>query len=132
MPLIVSDAGPLIALSRIDRLSLLHDLFGRVLVPLTVVHELRLDEKRPGVLPLVQALRKDRWIEAVVPRDCPALPGLDEGESAAILLAEAQSCPLLVDERRARIVARKRGLTILGTGRVLLAGKEKDEEEGEA
>jgi predicted nucleic acid-binding protein len=125
MPLIVSDAGPLIALSRIDRLELLHKLFGKVMVPKTVVRELRLAEKRPGVLPLVQALRKDKWIKAMVPRGNLAVPGLDEGESAAILLAAAQECPLLVDERRARIVARKRGLSVLGTGRVLLAAREK-------
>ena len=112
-------------MSRIDQLELLHELFGEVLVPKTVMRELRLEEERPGVLPLVQALRKDKWIVAKVARRSFALPGLDEGESAAILLAEAQECPLLVDERRARIVARKRGLFVLGTGRVLLAAREK-------
>ena len=88
------------------------------------MRELRLEEKRPGVLPLVQALRKDNWITAKVARGSLDLPGLEEGESAAILLAEAQGCPLLVDERRARIAARERGFSILGTGRVLLAARE--------
>jgi len=49
MSLIVSDAGPLIALSRIDRLYLLRDLFAEIVVPAAVVDELRLDEKRAGV-----------------------------------------------------------------------------------
>ena len=52
-----------------------------------------------------------------------AVPGLGEGESPAILPAEHFRCPLLVDERRARTVAAKRGLSIVGSGRVLLAAK---------
>ena len=48
MRLIVADTGPLIALSRIRRLSLLADLFDDVVVPNIVLHELRLDEQRPG------------------------------------------------------------------------------------
>ena len=50
MMLIVADAGPLIALSRIGGLDLLHKLFGQVVVPESVVRELPLDEPRSGVL----------------------------------------------------------------------------------
>ena len=57
---------------------------------------------------------------------CPgAQPGLGVGESAAIRLARKLDCPLLLDERRARVAARKQGLRVLGTGRVLLAAKER-------
>ena len=48
MTLIVADAGPLIALSRIDQLELLRELFSKVWVPGMVLRELRLDEGRPG------------------------------------------------------------------------------------
>ena len=125
MPLIVSDAGPLIALSRIGQLELLHKLFGRVVVPEMVVRELRLDERRPGVELLAQAIHPDNWIESMEPPGGRAVPGLGDGESAAILLAEHLRCPLLVDERRARTVAAKRGLSIVGTGGVLFAAKQK-------
>ena len=125
MPLIVSDAGPLIALCRIGQLELLHKLFGRVVVPEVVVRELRLDELRPGVELLAQAILQDHWIESTEAPGSHTLPGLGDGESAAILLAEHLHCPLLVHERRARLVAAKRGLSIVGTGRVLLAAKQK-------
>jgi uncharacterized protein len=125
MSLIVSDAGPLIALSRIGQLELLHKLFGRIVVPEMVVRELRLDERRPGVELLAQAIHPDNWIESMKSPGSRALPGLGDGESAAIRLAEQLRCPLLLDERRARTVAGMRGLSILGTGRVLLAAKQK-------
>lgn len=125
MTLIVADAGPLIALSRIDQLELLRELFSKVWVPGMVLRELRLDEGRPGTGSLAQAFLQDRWIEAVESPAGSAVPGLDEGESAAILLAMAQDCPLFVDERRARIAARKRAVPVLGTGRVLLAAKQR-------
>lgn len=125
MTLIVADTGPLIGLSRIGQLDLLRELFGVVLVPGAVVEELRLDEGRPGATRLAQALHEDRWIRAMDPPKYHALPGLDKGESAAILLAEAESCVLLVDEHRARAVARKRGLAVVGTGRVLLEARDR-------
>ncbi len=57
MLLIVADAGPLIALSRIHRLSILCTLFDEVAIPSVVVDELRLDEQRPGVEDLARAVR---------------------------------------------------------------------------
>jgi len=126
MPLIISDAGPLIALSRIGQLDLLRRLFGTVVVPEIVVRELRLDEGRPGVVPLAQAIHADNWIEPMDPPGGRVIPSLGAGESAAILLAEHLHCPLLVDERRARTPAARRGLSVFGTGRVLLAAKQKN------
>lgn len=123
--MVVADAGPLTALSRIDRLSWLRELFGRILVPEIVVAELRLDEQRPGTVGLALAVRADRWIETAKPSDRSIVTGLGAGESAAIQLAEGLGRVLLIDDRRARTTARKRGVTVLGTGRVLLAAKEK-------
>ena len=124
MPLIVSDAGPLIAFSRTGRLPLLRELFGRVLVPNVVIGELRLDEHRPGVELLAEAVRVDKWIEPMEPPAGRSIPGLGEGESAAILLAGRLQCPLLVDERRARVAAGRHGVRVIGTGRVLIAAKQ--------
>jgi predicted nucleic acid-binding protein len=124
MPLIVSDAGPLIALSRIGHLSLLQSLFVEVVVPTTVLNELRLAERRPGVEPLAEAVHSQGWIRSMALPEFQAIPGLGEGEASAIQLAEHLACPLLIDERRGRIAARKHGLEVIGTGRVLLAAKE--------
>ena len=123
MPVIVSDAGPLIALSRIDKLELLRVLFRSVMVPKAVIDELRLDERRPGVVQLRNALRKGKWLESASPLDTRAIPGLGEGESGAIRLALERAYPLLVDDRRARLAADRLGVSVVGTGRILLAAK---------
>ncbi|MEW6365237.1 MAG: DUF3368 domain-containing protein [Acidobacteriota bacterium] len=122
---VVSDAGPLIALSRIGRLALLRGLFGKVFIPQAVLVELRLGEKRPGILLLEQALSQGKWLRPRGPQIGLPIACLDPGESQAIRLAEEMHCLLLVDERRGRIAARKRGVRVIGTGRVLIAAKRK-------
>lgn len=123
MRLIVADAGPLIALSRIHRLSILRTLFDQVAIPRVVVEELRLDERRPGVEDLARAVRVEKWLQDRTPRNVRPIAGLDEGESAAIHLAEELRCPLLIDEHRGRISATKRGVAVIGTGRILIEAK---------
>ena len=123
MRLIVADAGPLIALSRIHRLSILRTLFDQVAIPRVVVEELRLDERRPGVEDLARAVRAEKWLQDRTPRNVRPIAGLDEGESAAIHLAEELRCPLLIDEHRGRISATKRGVAVIGTGRILIEAK---------
>ena len=63
---VVADAGPLIALARIDRLQLLHHLCGPVVVPTVVLDELRLDSARPGAQALSEA-RSEGWLEVAAP-----------------------------------------------------------------
>jgi predicted nucleic acid-binding protein len=130
MKLIVADAGPLIALSRIGKLHVLSSLFTSVLVPSSVLEELRLHENRPGVEQLALAYAKQKWFRSVSPPDLRPIQGLDKGECAAIHLAEHLKCPLLVDERRGRTAARRRHLDVIGTGRILLAAKQKGLIEG--
>ncbi len=126
---VVADAGPLIALARIDRLSLLITLYGSVAIPEAVLAELCVDADRPGSRVLSAALA-----EGII-QPQPLAPGseadmtrlrllLDAGESAAILLAEQTGCRfLLIDERRGREIARRRGIPVVGLAGVLLAAK---------
>ena len=124
MQLIVSDTGPLVALSRARRLSLLEALFETVIIPRVVLDELKIDEYRPGIEDLSLAIAKNSWLKAEEQGELTPFGGLDAGECAAIVLAERHHCPLLVDERKGRAVARKRGIDIIGTGRVLLKAKD--------
>jgi predicted nucleic acid-binding protein len=48
---------------------------------------------------------------------------LDRGEAEAIVLAQSRDARLLIDERKGRAVARRRGVGVIGTGGVLLLAK---------
>ena len=46
--IVVSDTTPLISLMKIDRLSLVRDLFGEILIPRAVFEELTSDPRFPA------------------------------------------------------------------------------------
>ncbi len=127
---VISDAGPLIALSRIEQLGLLKKLYGTVLIPVAVQNELCCDTNLPGARYLRLAL-EDGWVEVLdLVDETGALVRLrlilDPGESEAILLAEHIGGRfLLIDERRGRQVAKSRHLKVAGIAGVLLAAKQK-------
>ena len=125
MRLIVADAGPLIALSRIHKLPILAELFDDIVVPTIVLDELRLGEQRPGVEQLAAAFKQQKNFRSMAAHDQRSIPGLDDGESGAIRLSAQLKCPLLIDERRGRTAARHHSLQVVGTGRILLWAKEK-------
>ena len=126
---VVADAGPLIGLARIDRLSLLTALYGPVVIPESVRAELGLAGDRPGAKVLSTALASGAiQTRAMAQGHETALAGLrlllDAGESAAILLAEQTGCRfLLIAERRGRQIAQRRGIPVVGLAGVLLAAK---------
>jgi len=139
MSIIIADASPLIALATIDQLELLHKLYQNVLIPEAVEQELMLDSNMAGAKRLKQAVsqgwlkieRCDYTAEPYLESYQQLLQIIDQGETEAILLAECLQSNrdyrfLLIDERRGRQVARKRGLVIAGTGAVLLAAKKKN------
>lgn len=121
---VVADTGPLVALSRIDKLELLPAVLSRVIVPLPVLEELQLAVPRPGIEALRRAVDDASWLIPETPPPFVAGAGLGAGEAAAIALALQHGLPLLIDDARGRTVARNRGLLVLGTGRILLAAKE--------
>lgn len=120
--MVVADSSPLIYLSRVGVLDLLSAVFGDVVVPRTVWNEVV--ERRPSA-PGLDALRQARWIR-VVDSALPQIDlGLDSGETAAILLAEALHADLLlIDERLGRKVARARGIAVRGTLGVLVQARQ--------
>ena len=117
---VVADSSPLIYLSRAGVLSVLASVYGDVVVPQAVWDEVV--ARRPSA-PGVEAIRQAHWIR-VDNRELPLADlGLDPGETAAILLAEAVHADvLLIDERLGREVAEARGLAVRGTlGLLVLA-----------
>ena len=124
--LIVADTGPLIGLAVAGRLDILHALFEQVLIPEAVLAELELDTKRPGALALSSA-NDEGWLRLEkVPEstDVTTLTELlDRGEAEAIVLAQSREAKLLIDERKGRTIARHRGVSVIGTGGILLLAK---------
>jgi len=96
----VFNAGPLIALGRINYLHLLPEIFGRVIVPRAVFVETTSQTELPGAIQLGEAL----WLDTHDVRDKVAverlLLSLVKGESEAIILAQELSSRLFMDERR--------------------------------
>lgn len=115
---VVSDSSPIIALSDLNRLNLLLELFGDVAVLPAVIGE------------TVSAAPLPRWIhevELTQPIDPQILiAGLGPGESAAIHLALETNPPwLILDDRPARRLAISLGIPVIGTLGILLAAKRK-------
>lgn len=117
----MTNTTPLITLAGIGLLDLLPLLYDRVWAPRIVLDEYR--AKAPPTEPdLTQAL----WLTIVddVIID-PTLPLLDGGEAAALSLAQTIRARLiLLDERKARRIAARRGLQVAGTLAVLLRAKQ--------
>ncbi|MGH9859505.1 MAG: DUF3368 domain-containing protein [Candidatus Acidiferrales bacterium] len=119
--IVVADCSPLNYLIQINCDYLLEALYGRVLVPESVMAELR--HRRSLAVVLSWASRSHAGIEVcrVAASQDEAILDLGEGESDAIQLAlERNADLLLIDERRGRIEARRRGLETTGTLGILM------------
>ena len=129
--IVVADTGPLIALGRVGHLKLLHDLYQGILIPPAVRDELHLGSGRPGAEQSAEALEQG-WLQVREPSpgSAPSLSELvlilDLVEAEAILLAEEVDCRfLLIDERKGRAIAKRRGVPVVGMAGVLLAAKKR-------
>ena len=118
---VVSDAGPLISLGRLDLLSVLPKVFAQVQVPRAVLKECMARPDNADTLRIQAAL--DQGVLAA----CDAVPivrdGLDPGECAAIGRALQIGAGLLADDLAARQCAVELGLSIIGTLGVLVLTK---------
>jgi predicted nucleic acid-binding protein len=121
--IVVSDASVVINLSRIGRLGLLREIYGRVVVPLAVAGEVE-----RGAAGLLAA--EASWIEVTSIKRRGLVDelaeGLDPGECEAIALAvEMRADFLLIDENLGRAAALRLGLRITGLLGVLLVAKQR-------
>jgi predicted nucleic acid-binding protein len=122
MKVVVADTSPLNYLVLIQEIDVLAQLYGEVLVPDVVIAELR-DSDAPAVV-AQWASRLPVWIDVrPTPPSDERLERLDEGERAAILLAESQPSPvlLLIDDADGRAEAERRNIAATGTLGVLRA-----------
>lgn len=124
--IVVSDSSPLITLACARQLELLHEFFGTVIIPPEVHTEVVV---AGAGLPGAEEVRKAAWIEmqARSPEPSRALKkacsGLGPGEKSVIYAASMLKADfVLVDEQRARRVAKDVGLTVAGSIAILEQG----------
>lgn len=110
---IVADSASLIGLERINQLNLLPELFEPILIPPEVAREVRFSFD---------------WLLVDTTFNDPLIASLnltvDRGEAEAIALAHEKGWRILLDDRRARSVAKQLGLRIIGTVGALILAKQ--------
>lgn len=119
--LIVADAGPLIGLSKVGGLILLHRLFGSVFITPVVQAELLAGGRFAGHEAIAEALSDWLIVENVDMDGWSALnPDIDPGEASSLCLAERYPDSLLIiDDKAGRREAALKGLPFIGLVAVL-------------
>ena len=116
---VISNSSPLIALTQIGRLEILHKLHSHVLIPPAVAKEV---EPTIPTLPqwlVVQPLTEERKPDVVS-------SSIGPGEYEVISLGlELRAERRILDEQAARRLATSLGLRVIGTVGLLLAAKER-------
>jgi len=110
---IVSNASPLIVLLRVNRLSILRELFEKVIIPEAVYEEITTKEHERLIFDRLE------WIESRSVTDVELTAFLekliDRGEAEAIVLAKELNATLLIDDAKARKYAKLLNTEAIGT-----------------
>ena len=120
---IVLNATPIIAFSRINRLDLFQQVTGAIVIPQEVEKELY-GHRRTDV----PALNRSNWIKVRKVKSQAdvelLLPSLDKGEAEVIVLSKELGAGLIIiDELTARKVAIMMGLPVIGAAGLLMHAK---------
>ena len=116
---VVADSSPLVVLTKLGCFDLLNRLFPRLYISVEVQYEVVV---AGAGLPGSSEVSKAEWIEVKALQNPAGLHsaqrkyGLGPGEMSSILLAkELGANPVLLDDYRARKVAKAEGLGVLGS-----------------
>ena len=113
---VIADTSCFIALSRIDALDLLRQVYGTVKTTNAVAGEF--GRPLPGWVTLADARDDLRYRTLALQ--------VDRGEASAIALAlETPDCTIILDDRKARMVATALGLSVTGTLGVVVKAKQR-------
>jgi len=117
--IVVADSSPLVILTKLGCFDFLNRVFPRVCISTEVHHEVVI---AGAGLPGASEVSKAEWIEVKAVQNPAGLYsaqrkyGLGPGEMSTILLAkELGANPVLLDDYRARKLAKAEGLKILGS-----------------
>jgi predicted nucleic acid-binding protein len=114
--IVVADTSPLNYLVQIQCEHVLPRLYRAVVIPLSVIEELRSPKAPSAVKAWIERLPDWLEIHPLASAPNPELNHLGRGEREAIQLAEEQRASLLlIDERKGQSEAARRGLSTTGT-----------------
>ena len=124
---VVSDTSPILGLTAIGHLELLHQQFGAVLISSAVLAELKTESDFRGTILIRKAL-KDGWLGSCEVQNIHLVQSLafelDPGEAQAIALAIELGVQILImDEYDGRAKSRAFGLRAVGILGILLRAK---------
>jgi predicted nucleic acid-binding protein len=119
MSIVISNASPLIALSRINRLPILKLLWKEIVIHEAVYREVVVDGEGKTGADTISTACKD-WIKVVPVTNIQEVETLkavlDEGEAEVIALGqELEAKLLLLDNREPRLFASAANLSLIGT-----------------
>lgn len=121
--IVVCDTSPVNYLVLIEEVDLLPQLFTTVVLPAGVLAELQHPRTPPRVASWASELPP--WVRVISPEGPVGDVGLGRGEAEAIAIATRIAADtVLIDERKATVVARQRGLLVTGTLGVLALAAE--------
>lgn len=122
MSIVVSNTTPIISLASINRVEILKDLFGEIIIAQAVYDEIKAKESY-GYREIDYKFFKKRGIRGELYKDL-LLNQLDLGESETIILAKELNADLvIIDENTAFKIAQNSGLKVTRTLSILLKAK---------
>lgn len=121
--LVIADSGPIFSLAIVDKLEILNLLFNSVRIPTAVWHEITLDKTTKQYQRIFDFFH-DKKIQIKGFNELSFL--MDYGESESVILyKELQADFLLIDDKKARIIAENFDLNCTGTIGLLSVAKDK-------
>jgi predicted nucleic acid-binding protein len=126
MRVFIADSGPIISFARAGFLDLLRGVLGELWIPGAVYEEIVVKgEEKPGS----EEVRQAEWIKRKEIEDKSKLEllalELGQGEKEAIVLAEELKAILIIDDRKARLEAERKGIQTIGSLWVVKEAKDK-------
>ena len=122
---IISNTTPILSLLKIDKLELLKELYGVVIIPFAVYLEIEEGKEKP----FYQDLTLLDWVEIQKiknPNSREDLIDLDDGEAEVLILAKETNADLVIlDEILGRRYAKQFDINVTGTIGLLIKAKEK-------
>lgn len=114
----VSDTSPLVFLSKLGDLHHLKALFHQIYVPTAVYNEV--SAKKDDAYREFETLIEESYIAVEEAEPLPRLTTLHTGEMEAIALAKRLECWIILDDSKAREIAKREGLNVIGTVGLLI------------